>query len=381
MNPTRPGQIFVMDAFTHKHRSFRGMFYAEIFRDLATQMVYVVYTIDRSATELVTQMGKELDKHPEWALNLDITQRRFFRVDAESNYRSAEFTQFLADRFYIIEKTPPRDKHAGGVAERTVGILTEKTNIAMLAPQPDVPPKYWELAMTYSAITMGFDFSSSVGTSPYYYITGHKANVKYLHPFWSKCYVFIPIEFRQGKLGSPRAHKARFVGYDYTTILFPNYMVMGILDNNNYGKIKSSKDVIFDNSINNDKNIDNEAPYDREFKNPETYIPYAMRMDVPHQYQGANAIIPITTDIVIDNKPKRDISLAERNKLRNTLKNKNKNNENEKSDKSTSDIQSSLVLPNHDSNDLVHRERREILKNNIIIIIGCGLVSFHANGA
>jgi hypothetical protein len=54
-------------------------------------------------------MGKELDKHPEWALNLDITQRRFFRVDAESNYRSAEFTQFLTDRFYIIEKTPSRD--------------------------------------------------------------------------------------------------------------------------------------------------------------------------------------------------------------------------------------------------------------------------------
>ena len=351
MNPTRPGQIFVMDAFTHNHRSFRGMFYADIFRDLATQMVYVVYTRDRSASELVIQMGKELDKHPEWALNLDITQRRFFRVDAESNYRSAEFTKFLADRFYIIEKTPSRDKHAGGVAERTVGILTEKTNIAMLASETEIPHKYWELAMTYSAITMGFNFSSSIGTSPYYYITGQKANMKYLHPFWSMCYVFIPNEFRHGKLGSPRAHKARFVGYDNTTILFPNYLVMEILENNNYGKIKSSKDVIFDNSINNDKYKDNEAPYDREFKNPETYIPYAMRMNVPQQYQGADAIIPITPDIIVDNKPKRDLSLAERNKLRNKLKNKNKNNENEKSDKSASDTQSPLVLPSHDFND------------------------------
>ena len=108
-NPTRPGQIFVMDAFTYKHRSFRGMFYADIFRDLATQMVYVVYTKDRTATELVTQMGKQFDKHPEWAVNIDITQRRFFRVDAESNYRSQEFTKFLADRFYVIEKTPSRD--------------------------------------------------------------------------------------------------------------------------------------------------------------------------------------------------------------------------------------------------------------------------------
>ena len=174
-----------------------------------------------------------LGEHPEWAVNIDITQRRFFRVDAKSNYRSQEFTKFLA--------------------ERTVGILTEKTNIAMLTPIPTVPPKYWELAMTYAAITMGFNFSSAIGTSPYYYITGQKANLKYLHPFWSKCYVFLPTEFRQSKLGSPRAHKARFVGYDNTTISFPKYIVMEILENGQYGKIKSSKDVIFDNSINDDR--------------------------------------------------------------------------------------------------------------------------------
>ena len=102
INPTRPGQIFVMNAFTHNVLSFRNMLYADVFRDLATQQIYVVYTKDRSAAELVEQMGKELDKHPEWALNIDITQRRFFRVDAESNYRSAEFTKFLDDRFYTI---------------------------------------------------------------------------------------------------------------------------------------------------------------------------------------------------------------------------------------------------------------------------------------
>ena len=82
INPTRPGQIFVIDAFTHNCRSFTEIFNADIFRDLATQMVYVVYAKDRSASELVSQMGKELEKHPEWALNLYVTQRRFFRVDA-----------------------------------------------------------------------------------------------------------------------------------------------------------------------------------------------------------------------------------------------------------------------------------------------------------
>ena len=69
ISPTRPGQIFVMDAFTHKRKSFRGMLYADIFRDLATQMIYIVCTKDRSASEVVEQMGRELDKHPEWSLN------------------------------------------------------------------------------------------------------------------------------------------------------------------------------------------------------------------------------------------------------------------------------------------------------------------------
>ena len=45
------------------------MLYADIFRELATQMIFIVYTKDRFASELVEQMGHELDKHPEWSLN------------------------------------------------------------------------------------------------------------------------------------------------------------------------------------------------------------------------------------------------------------------------------------------------------------------------
>ena len=136
--------------------------------------------------------------------------------------------------------------------------------------------------------------------------------MKHVKPFWSKCYVFIPVQFRHGKLGCARAHKARFVGYDNTTILFPNYLVMETLPNNQYGKLKSSKDVIFDNSIDYSTQIDDEEPYEREFKNPETYIPYAMRMNVPHQFQGPDAIIPVTTNVPEIKKPKRDLSLAKK---------------------------------------------------------------------
>ena len=59
----------------------------------------------------------------------------------------------------------------------------------------------------------------------------------------------------------------------------------------------------------------------------------------------------MTTTVPEIKKPKRDLSLAERNVLRNKLKNKNKNIENEKSVKSASDTQSITILPNRDSND------------------------------
>lgn len=323
-NPTRPGQIFTMDAYKHHHPSHRQNIYADIFRDLATQQIYVIYTKTRSADELIYELGKELDKHPEWIVNLDITQRRFFRLDSEAHYRSSAFRSFLTKREYNIEMTPTRDKHAGGIAERTVGLLSEKTNVAMLAPSPSVPNKFWELAMTYASVTLGFNFSPSIGTSPYTYITGQRANILYLQPFWSKCYVYIPLEHRAGKIGVKRAAKARFVGYHNSTILFPNYLIMEYEDGI-YGKIRASKDVIFDNSIEYKTSINDEEPYEREFKDPESYIPYAMRMNVPDKFRGEHALLPASiTPISPPNTPLRtvDKSLAERNKIRNALKNK-----------------------------------------------------------
>ena len=63
---------------------------------------------------------------------------------------------------------------------------------------------------------------------------------------------------------------------------------------------------MLDSSMDYKIQIDNEEPYDREFKNPQTYIPYAMRTDVLQQYQGPIAILQVTTDLIVPNKPKRD---------------------------------------------------------------------------
>ena len=71
-------------------------------------MIYVTYTKSRSDKELVEQLTRELGEHPEWATNLDISLRRFFRVEAESNYISQEFTHFSADSKKIIQKTPTK---------------------------------------------------------------------------------------------------------------------------------------------------------------------------------------------------------------------------------------------------------------------------------
>ena len=71
-------------------------------------------------------------------------------------------------------------------------------------------------------------------------------SVKYLHAFWTKCWVHIPTKDAGGKLGHPRAYQARFIGYDITTTLEPTYKVIEILEKGKHGAVRISKDVIFD---------------------------------------------------------------------------------------------------------------------------------------
>jgi hypothetical protein len=92
---------------------------------------------DRSASELVTKVSIFFALHPSWQNQYDNVDR-FIRLDPERNYRSEAFLKITASFGYRLERTPERDKHANGVAERTVGIIAVKTNIAMLNPFPSV---------------------------------------------------------------------------------------------------------------------------------------------------------------------------------------------------------------------------------------------------
>ena len=319
--PLRPGQCFVLDAYSHSVISSRGYKYCDLYTDLCTHRTYCVFTKNRSAHELCQQSRILFMKHPEWAalddndtrrvIQLDdVEMRRFIRLDSESSYRSIEFLAFVSALGYTLERTPVRDKHAGGIAERAVGVVVAKTNVAMLSPNTPVPQAFWDWAMTYATDTLSYNFNSTIGTSPYTMITGKPVNIKYLVPFFASCYVFIPL-IERIKLGVKRAYKAKLLGYSNTSLLFPNYVVIPF-ENGHYGKIKDSKDVIFDPTIDFSVYTENEEPHDREFLDPDHYVPFLHRDTAPIELKGPTVtpIIPIMEDTFAPDFPLRSQTLA-----------------------------------------------------------------------
>ena len=113
-------------------------------------------------TDLCAQSLKLFNQHPEWQYVHDTDTRRFIRLDPERNYRSNEFSAFVSSKGCKLERTPSRDKLAGGVAERAVGVVIAKTNVAMLSPDNPVPQIYWNLAMTYACDTASYNFSKVI---------------------------------------------------------------------------------------------------------------------------------------------------------------------------------------------------------------------------
>jgi Reverse transcriptase (RNA-dependent DNA polymerase) len=246
---TIPGQQWSVDAYSHNRSSYRRKLYCDLFTDNGNGRIYCVFTKDRSSKELISQTSILFALHPAWQQRHENVDR-FFRLDPENNYRSEAFKLAASAFGYRIEPTAPRDKHANGIAERTVGVIAVKTNIAMLNPDPSVPGKFWCLAMEYACDTHSFNYHSRYGDSPYHLITGRHVDVRQLYPFWCRCWVYIPLSDRHGKINAPRALKAHFVGYSYTTILTKTYKYVEVYADGTYGKVRISKDVIFDQSIN-----------------------------------------------------------------------------------------------------------------------------------
>ena len=69
--------------------------------------------------------------HPEWKPNGSAVGRKI-KVDMEAGYQSAESVEYCHSLSYRIETSPTRAKHAHGIAERSVGNIVTKANVAML---------------------------------------------------------------------------------------------------------------------------------------------------------------------------------------------------------------------------------------------------------
>jgi hypothetical protein len=110
-----------------------------------------------------------------------------------------------------------------------------------------------------------FNPNSRINDSPYHYITGRHIDVTQLHPFFARFFVHISPSERNSKIGDPCAYKAHFVGYDYTSTLTKTYKVIEVYADGRCGKVRSSKDVIFDHSINFRSACPSDMPTDEAF--------------------------------------------------------------------------------------------------------------------
>ena len=135
-------------------------------RDGANQIIFCLFTKSRGKEEIVNGFTKMMDLNPTWKVfdhcHKDHLNPRFFRMDSETSYKSAEIRTFFSDIGYKIEHTPPRDKHDGGLAKRTVGLITGKTNTAMMESM--APKSIWCWAMFKASQDLNFNYNEKINT-------------------------------------------------------------------------------------------------------------------------------------------------------------------------------------------------------------------------
>ena len=234
-------------------------------KDNASQMIYCNFTKSRTAEDMVKSFTLLWNLNPAWRVfdhaRPDPLNPRYIRMNPETGYRSNTMLRFMADHRYQIELTPRRDKHAVGIAERTVGIITAKKTTLCWS---GAPPSFWCWAMFKTTQDLNLNYRKKIDTSPYNFITGRHTDINSLHSFFAVCYMHIPLKDRTSKLPTRRAQRCRFLAYSYTIILVPTYVVIIVHDNNTYGGTRVSKDIIFDESCVFNEYIDN-SPTDEEF--------------------------------------------------------------------------------------------------------------------
>ena len=141
-------------------------------------------------------MALLIHSHSEWKPNGSAVDRKI-KVDMEAGYQSAEFAEYCHSLSYRIETSPTRDKHAHGIAERSVGNIVTKPTLLCSATSTtrahqQHQQQFWPDAIDYACHSDGFGFKNKIDTSPYFYMNQRHVHLKYLHPFWTPVYFTIP---------------------------------------------------------------------------------------------------------------------------------------------------------------------------------------------
>jgi transposase InsO family protein len=161
------------------------------------------------------------------------------RSDNGGEFISSAFKTWLSDRSIRFESSAPYTPEQNGVAERANRTIFEAGR-SLLYPK-HVPLELWGEAIACAVYTLNRVSSSKSSSTPYQLWFGQKPDVSHLRIFGSVAYVHVPKVNRQ-KL-DPKSQKCIFVGY---STYQKAYRCWSPTDR----KIKISRDVIFDEQVN-----------------------------------------------------------------------------------------------------------------------------------
>ncbi|KAF8061284.1 Retrovirus-related Pol polyprotein from transposon TNT 1-94 [Scenedesmus sp. PABB004] len=210
--------------------SYGGAKYAATFIDHATGYS-IVRTLKSKADvapavkEVLSYMEKQTDAHV-----------KAVRTDNGSEYVNADLSGFFKDKGIAHQKTMPYTPEQNGTAERLNRTLLNKVLPMIYAAE--LPPAAWGEAIVTANYLRNLSPVSGKPKTPFEAFFGRKPDVSTLRVFGATAYAHVPKEKRT-KL-EPHAEKGIMVGYPAFgkgyRILMPD------------GNIKSSRNVVFDES-------------------------------------------------------------------------------------------------------------------------------------
>ena len=179
-------------------------------------------------------------------------EERFIQFDPGSTNLSEVLRKLINEELrYQIQKVPVEDHYAQGTVENRIGYNTNKINSNLMDGPRKLPNLFWELANRHVDHMSNFCFHTALQMTPHELVGGLPIDTRWFQPFGIGCWVKHSRGHKGNKIGKTKAYRAYFVGFVDTERLEPNYYVVPYSRNIQtnriiYGKIRSTKSVVFD---------------------------------------------------------------------------------------------------------------------------------------